>query len=141
VSRLPDPGSEFDAEGIPDPGDAEGDQVVTGDVEGRLIAPRDHAIAADDFGTTAAEERDGESLDGRLAREQPDVLTDESVNETVLGDDLDTPYHPAESVGQIVEDSEGAGPDVTAEQVGHEVPVGGAESAEEAAMHVVPGEG
>ncbi len=141
MSRLPDPGSDFDAEGVPDPGDAEPEQLLTGDVEGTMVAPRDHAIAADDFGTTGEEEREGESLDGRLSRELPDVLTDESVLDTPVGDDLDTPFHDPESVGQIVEDDEGARSVTTAEQVAHEVPAGGSESAEESAMHVVPDEG
>lgn len=141
MSRLPDPGSEFDEEGLPDPGDAEADQVVTGDVEGTLIAPRDHAIAADDFGTTGEEERDGESLEGRVDRELPEVMTDETTAETPTGDDLDTPYHDPDSVGQIVEDDEGARSDTTPEEVAHEVSAGGSESAEESAMHIDPDEG
>ena len=36
--------------------------------------PRDTALAVDDFGTTAAEQRDGEPVDVRIAREEPDVL-------------------------------------------------------------------
>lgn len=139
--RGQDPASEFDEEGIPDPGDAEPEQAATGDVEGVLIAPRDHAIAADDFGTTGAEERDGESLDGRLNRELPEVMTEATVATTPQGDDLDTPFHDPESVGEIVQDDEGAHPDTTAELVAREVGTGGSESAEEQAMHIAPDEG
>lgn len=61
-----------DAEGLPGtedqpPGyDAETAQEGT-------FPPRDRALAADDWGATAREERLGESLRRRVAREQPDV--------------------------------------------------------------------
>jgi hypothetical protein len=42
----------------------------------RGVDPPDHWAAADDFGTTQREEREGESLEGRLARERPDVSPD-----------------------------------------------------------------
>jgi hypothetical protein len=74
TSRIPEPPSEMEAEGIPDPGTAAENQLATGQAEGVMTTPRDTPVAADDFGTTAAEMRDGESLDGRIAREEPDVL-------------------------------------------------------------------
>jgi hypothetical protein len=74
TSRIPERPSEHEAEGIPDPGFAEPGQLEAGDTEATTEPPRDVAFAVDDFGTTAAEQHDGEPLDGRLAREEPDVL-------------------------------------------------------------------
>lgn len=102
--------------------------------------PHDTAVAVDEFGTTAAEQRDGESLTGRLDREVPDVLSavdlpaDESAG-------ADTPFdeRAGQGVGRLVELDEGARsdtePDMVATDVGTDL---GGYSAEEAAMHVVP---
>ena len=49
---VQDPGAELADEGIP---------------------PRDEPLGAEEFGTTAAEERRGESLADRVAREEPEV--------------------------------------------------------------------
>jgi hypothetical protein len=137
VSRVPEPESDFEAEGIPDPGDTVEGAEAAGDEAYSLSVPRDVATAADEFGTTPYEEEHGENLDGRLAREERDVLTDSSVLDEPQGDDLDTPYREPESVGRLVEDDEGAHSDVTAETVAHDVGTDlGGYSAEEAAMHV-----
>jgi hypothetical protein len=40
-----------------------------------VVDPPDHWSEADKFGMTAREEREGESLDNRLAAEEPDVLS------------------------------------------------------------------
>jgi hypothetical protein len=141
TSRIPDPESEFDDEGIPDPDESNPEVEATGDTGYGLIVPRDHAIAAEDFGTTADEEAAGEGLDQRLAREEADVLTDETVRLTPTGDDLDTPFHRPESVGRLVEDDEGAHEDEESETVAHELDADGGESAEESAMHIAPEEG
>lgn len=141
TSRIPEPESEFEAEGIPDPGDSVEGQAAAGEEAYELSVPRDHAGAADDFGTTAYEEEHGEDLDGRLAREVPDVLNDETVAGQPVGDDLDTPYREPETVGRLVEDDEGAHSDTTAETVAHDVGTDlGGYSAEESAMHVTSGD-
>lgn len=141
TSRIPEPESEFEAEGIPDPGDSVEGQAAAGEEAYELSVPRDRAGAADDFGTTAYEEEHGENLDGRLNREVPDVLTDEETERTPVGDDLDTPYHDPETVGRLVEDDEGAHEDTTAETVAHDVGTDlGGYSAEESAMHVTSGD-
>ena len=61
-------------------------------------------LAVDDFGTTAEEMHDGEPLDGRLAREEPDVLAavDLPADES---EGADTPYTEAagQGVGRLVE--------------------------------------
>ena len=41
-----------------------------------VVDPPDHWSEADKFGVTAREQREGESLDARLAEEEPDVLED-----------------------------------------------------------------
>lgn len=41
-----------------------------------VVDPPDHWSEADKFGMTAREQREGESLDARLAEEEPDVLPD-----------------------------------------------------------------
>ena len=59
-------------EGQPEFDDVAPGKWETGDPQEGRYPPRDHAIAANAFGTTAEEEREGESLDQKLAREMPD---------------------------------------------------------------------
>jgi hypothetical protein len=137
TSRIPEPENDFEREGIPDPGDAAPELEATGDTGYGLIAPGDRPVAADGFGTTAEEEATGEPLDLRLAREEPDVLTEAAEGLTDPGDDRDTPFHEPGSVGRLVEDDEGVREDESAETVAYDVGTdGGGESAEEAAIHV-----
>ena len=92
--------------------------------------------AANDWGTTAEEERTGESLSARLARELPDISYDE--DDDGLGDDEDTD-------GELLDDEVGdlragrlLGVDGDDELVATDVGVDGAgASAEEAAVNVV----
>jgi hypothetical protein len=120
----------------------------------------DRPLGAENVGTTHEEAERGESLDGRLAEEEPDgdghdpvddVVAD---NPTLFGDDsetsdeqvLDDAYGDqtapevdlaAEPVGRLVEPDEGAHTDsekdVVASDVGRD---GGDQSAEEAALHL-----
>ena len=93
--------------------------------------PRDTARAVDEFGTTASEMHDGEPLDGRIAREEPDVieLADVDADESV-----DNPV-----VGRLVESDEGARTDTEGELVAADVGTDlGGYSAEESAMHIEP---
>lgn len=82
--------------------------------------PPDRPVAAQHTGTTAAEQRAGESLDERLAEEVPD----------------DAPEGDPDRSGRLVADGPGTGggseQDLVAEDVGID---GGAASAEEAAVH------
>lgn len=139
-SRIPERGSDLEAEGIPDMGDTLEAKEVTGDPQKGYVVPRDHPIAAEDFGTTPFEEEHGEALDDRLAREEPDVLTDAAVDRVPDTDaDLDTPFRETAEVGRLVQDDEGTREDVTAEEVGHDVGTDrGGFSAEEAAVHLDP---
>jgi hypothetical protein len=140
VSRIPDPPSDFEAEGIPDPGEALPSKEITGDAQEGEPVPGDRPGESVEYGMTAYEERHGEGLSGRLDREQPDVLTDESVREDDDGDQsLDNPYERERMVGRLVDDDEGAHEDETAEVVGHDVGTDlGGYSSEESAMHIDP---
>lgn len=140
TSRIPEPPSDFEAEGIPDPGFGAEGEDVTGAVEATMEPPHDRALAADDYGTTAGEQQQGEPLDVRVAREEPDVLAavgsppDERPT-------ADTPYAEAagQGIGRLVEPDEGAHSDTEADLVAQDVGTDlGGYSAEESAMHLEP---
>lgn len=87
------------------------------------------------YGSTAAETAAGESLDQRIAQEQPDVdpYADEDpqapIDEGEVGDDR---------AGRLVDPDEGLGPDTEKALVGDDVGIDGAGAgAEEAAVHIV----
>jgi hypothetical protein len=112
-----------------------GDQIdpsesLTGDnTEDPLDAgysPPDREPRASRYGTTADEQRAGESLEQRLTEEEPDVGSRE------WSDD-----EPDERVGRLVAPDEGAHPDVESDAIAFDVGRAGyASSAEEAAMHL-----
>ncbi len=108
-----------------DPGD---DPLDTG------IAPPDRWSAGESFGTTLAEERQGESLDQLLAEEEPDpdpYADDDLADDAVPGDVQDA------RSGRLVAADEGAHPDAEPDLVARDVGIdGGAAGAEEAAVHV-----
>jgi hypothetical protein len=66
--------SRFEEEGIQDPGDLTPEQEATGQLEQTTEPPHDSPLGAEGFGTTPAEQHEGESLTGRLAREQPEAV-------------------------------------------------------------------
>ena len=67
------------------------DNTGVGDPLDEGYSPGERPLAVDDWGTTAREEAEGESLDGRLAREVPDVGYVDPLDEgDGLGDDPDT---------------------------------------------------
>lgn len=81
--------------------------------------PNDRPVAIDDFGTTAAEAAEGEPLEGKLARERPDVQAADE-----------------QRSGRLVAADEGVREDDEAQLVATDVGIdGGAASAEEAAVH------
>ena len=139
-SRIPEPPSEAEAEGIPDPGFSDPTQIIAGDTEATIEPPRDTALAVDEWGTTAAEQAEGEPLDSRLAREEDDVLAalDLPADET---EGADTPFdeRAGQGVGRLVETDEGARTDTEADMVADDVGTDlGGYSAEESAMHIEP---
>lgn len=90
--------------------------------------PPDYEPKNTRYGTTLTEQREGESLDQRLAQEEPDIDADILVEAG----------SPAPRAGRLVAPDEGAHdadePDAIAQDVGK---AGSAASAEEAAMHIV----
>lgn len=162
TSRVPEPGSRMEDEGLPDMGYTLGQKEVTGDPQEGFALPGDiqtdtgdvdevgavGVIGPDEFGTTAREMHEGEPLTDRLAREEPDVLNDESVRG--FGDeasDASNPYPegaPFEGPGQdlagrLVEPDEGARADTETDAVARDAgdDLAGF-TAEEAAMHIEP---
>lgn len=140
TSRIPEPPSADEAEGIPDDGINTSEQAAAGGEANSMEPPHDTALAVEEYGTTAAEQHDGEGLDRRVDREVPDVMdtVDTPVDES---EGADTPFdeRAGQGVGRIVEPDEGARPDEVAEMVGQDVGTDlGGYSAEESAMHVEP---
>src|SRR3954447_8603664 len=96
--------------------------------------PGEQPGASADFGTTSMEQAEGESLDGRLAREVPDdaswvrAAEDPQRASAQLEQDLDT-TPPTDSGTERPADDIGAAADV---------PVGG-EGPEESAVHITDG--
>jgi hypothetical protein len=121
-------------EGIPEVSQDDSPTIARNEDPEFAPVPRDDAGATVDFGTTAAEQAEGESLSGRLAREVPDVdpgvrpAEDPDRAMLQLEQDTDTTYDTDSGTGRTADDVE-----ATADQ-----PVGG-ESAEEAAVHPVDG--
>ncbi|HET7247687.1 MAG TPA: DUF5709 domain-containing protein [Streptosporangiaceae bacterium] len=115
----------------------------------RGVAAPQRWSAAIRHGSTAAEQRAGESLDELLAEEEPDVtgeaddepIGDLSGNEDAGDEDVDgllLDDGPDPRAGRLVAEDEGAHPDEEADLVARDAGIdGGAATAEEAAMHVV----
>jgi len=84
VSDNVDP-SDFPAEGGPgdtlNPSEATDSDEVRNDDGDVVVDPPDDWSEADKFGMTAREEQEGESLDDRLAAEEPDVLNGPGLDE------------------------------------------------------------
>jgi hypothetical protein len=105
-------------------------------------SPPERAQATEGWGTTAAETLRGESLDGRLAREVPDLSYND--DDDGLGDTEDTDGELLDDEvgdfrsGRLVATNEGFGADTDEELYATDVGIdGGAASAEEAAVHVI----
>jgi hypothetical protein len=168
---YPKPVSDPAAEGLPDY--ADDDSTAYDDVrspreaDGPDPAPlapdRDSGpMAVDEFGTTAEEQRAGEPLEQRLAREVADVAPDAPADLPPAEDDAlpdEEPVDPnlgspvsmydrpepgvpdLEPVGRLVQPDEGAHQDVEGTEIAvDEGAAGGGASAEELAMHRVPPE-
>ncbi|SFY48602.1 DUF5709 domain-containing protein [Streptomyces sp. F-1] len=124
-----------------DPQDAIGGRSYD-DMLDEGYSPPERPLGVTKRGTTAAEQREGETLDERLRQEVPDT-------DPPAGDDIgDLPGGEGEPVdpeagdaraGRLLAPDEGAHSDTTKEEVAEDVGIdGGAAGAEEAAMHVVP---
>ena len=94
------------------------------------------------FGVTQAEAEQGESLDMRLAQEEPDPTArldlDAFGSTTESGEFFDADEVGDRRAGRLVAPDEGYGEDEEKDEIGDDVGIdGGAASAEEAAMHIV----
>ncbi len=128
-------------DGVLDPSDTLDGDDLSADPLDTGISPTERHPASERFGVTAAEARTGESLDQRLAEEEPDfgspAWTDSrpelEENEPSLDDEEQNPR-----AGRLVAYDEGAHETVDPEYFARDVGIdGGSASAEEAAMHVV----
>ncbi|SCF63345.1 hypothetical protein GA0115259_1004021 [Streptomyces sp. MnatMP-M17] len=136
----PDGSEVIDDEGILDPEDTLLDRGSDPFDEG--WSPPERPLGVEHIGTTAAEQRAGETLDQRLAEEVPDLTVP-------IGDGIgDLPYGEGETLddevgddrsGRLVAPDEGAHEDAEKDMIASDVGIdGAAASAEEAAVHLIP---
>ncbi|MEI5010732.1 DUF5709 domain-containing protein [Streptomyces sp. NPDC087659] len=104
-------------------------------------SPPERPFGVNKVGTTAAEQREGETLDQRLAEELPDVTTDDWDG---IGDLPGGEGEPIDDevgtwrAGRLVAPDEGTRPDTDKQLFATDVGIdAGAAGAEEAAVHVV----
>jgi hypothetical protein len=96
-------------------------------------SPPEKWSVAEGYGNTPYEEEVGETLDQRLAQEEPEPDPYAEEDTENVGGEVGT----ARS-GRLVDEDEGLGPDVDAEMIGEDVGIDGAgASAEEAAVHII----
>ncbi|MGF9754600.1 DUF5709 domain-containing protein [Microvirga sp. 0TCS3.31] len=119
------------------------DDTDVDDVLDRGYSPPDRAPKGYDDYPTEAERLQGESLDEKLAEEEPDVdpyaeddRDDDHEDENALDEQLGLD-EADERTGRLVAPDEGMGADVDKQELAHDVGIDGAgASAEEAAMHI-----
>lgn len=91
------------------------------------------------YGNTASEESRGESLNQRIAQEEPDY---DANSDDWVNDDLDDGEVGDQRSGRLVAPDAGSGDDEESSSIASDVGIDGAgASAEEAAMHIVPDDG
>ena len=125
-----------------------GDTLDDGDLDDVLdrgYSPPDRPPKGYDDYPTEAERRQGESLDEKLAEEEPDIdpyaeddadLDSDREDENALDEQLGLDEADART-GRLVQPDAGLGEDVDKQEVAHDVGIDGAgASAEEAAMHL-----
>jgi hypothetical protein len=128
--------SRFEDEGIPDLQEGTPEQQWARDPQEAPLPGRE-PTAVLDHGTTAEEQREGEPLDLRLSREEPEVGPDDIPLDAKP--DLDSEDPAFEQVGRLVAPDEGTREDQEKDEVATDVgPDFGGFTAEEAAMHVEP---
>ncbi|CAN5419429.1 DUF5709 domain-containing protein [soil metagenome] len=99
-------------------------------------SPAERYSSAERFGSTAAEERQGESLDERMRQEIPEK--DPYDIDDSEDDYLDDGEVGSVRAGRLVDPNEGSGEDVDKDLIGDDVGIdGAASSAEEAAIHII----
>lgn len=139
----PDPFSEFEQEGIPDLEEAYPERVWSQDPQ-RAPIPRDRApLNAEDYETGPEGQRQSESLDDRLKREQPDATLAGRESYDIEADAMQREFdpvmenEPSRRAGRLVEPEAGAQTDTTKDVIAREVgPDRGGFLPEEQAMRV-----
>lgn len=146
--RNPDPGSEFEEEGIPDLEGPLPSKEVTGDPQEGLAVPSDAPQEADRHGTTAGEQREGATIESRLREEEdepdsPRYLRSDADEWSQPGlepeDDSTEPFpeDTEERSGRLVEEDEGARSDTEKDTVARDAGTDrGGFAPEERAVHV-----
>jgi hypothetical protein len=125
-------------EGLPDIVDDERPGIERSEDPQFAPEPRESPGASTDFGTTAFEQSQGESLTGRLDREVPDTDADSAPDVRPAEDPTRAPAQLEQDLDSPPSSDSGTnrtGDDVEATA---DAPAGG-ESAEEAAVHVTEG--
>jgi hypothetical protein len=108
----------------------------------RGYSPPEKYSAAQGFGNTPYEEATGETLEQRVAQEEPEPDPYEEAERLEAEEDLDDGEVGAERAGRLVDPDRGVGEDSEKDLVGTDVGIdGAAASAEEAAVHIVPDDG
>jgi len=126
----------YEEGGVPDIADDDLQTAAAAEDPQFAPVPGERANASVDFGTTAEEQSEGESLDGRLAREVPDVLEQADVR-PAEAHDRTVPQLDQDADTDLAGDSgtDTVGDDVLATG---EAATGG-EGPEERAMHLTDG--
>jgi len=123
-------------DGVLEPSDTLEDDDLRADVLDTGIDAGEGYRGATRWGTTAEEERRGESLDQLLAEEEPDAVADDDWTDE--DDPRDDDHVPSPRSGRLVAPDEGAHGDDEADVVALDVGIdGGGAGAEEAAIHLV----
>lgn len=122
------------------------------DVLDEGYSPPERPMGLDAFGTTVSEQRQGESIEQRLAHEEPDpasaFVDPLADSDMVGGDDPDAIAAEDEFLGdgevgdirggRLIAPDEGAHADRESDLVAEDVGIdGGSSSAEEAAIHII----
>jgi hypothetical protein len=115
------------------------------DVEDALdrgYSPPERYSAGQGFGNTPAEEAQGETLEQRVAQEEPEADPYAEADrdpDAIVDGDADDGEVGEERAGRLVDPDEGVHEDTEAGLVGTDVGIdGAAASAEEAAVHIIP---
>lgn len=70
---VQDPGSELADEGVQLLEGQHPGKIASGDTHDGVVPPRTFPLGAEEYGTTAAEQRQGDSVSQRAAREEPET--------------------------------------------------------------------
>jgi hypothetical protein len=122
--QLDAPTGSLDAEGIPDHEGPLPTKEMTGDGQDGIIAPGDRPWASEGDDVTAAGQREGSTLDERLALEEPDgpVARDDVGGVDVI--DEDRPDDEPDLVGGLATAGDGAPAEELAMHVRDDAPGG-----------------